>query len=62
MMKRLLISLLTTMLLSPLLLRAQDLRFGGQIPPEVDVVYERGLAWLASKQANDGSFPDGRRW
>ena len=41
--------------------RAQDpaLRFGGQIPPEVDLVYERGLEWLAQKQAEDGSWQDG---
>ncbi len=42
--------------------RAQDpsLRFGGQIPPEVDVVYERGLEWLAKKQADDGAWQDGQ--
>ncbi len=48
-------------LISALPAAAQDLRFGGQIPPEVDVVYERGLTWMASKQANDGSFPDGQQ-
>jgi hypothetical protein len=38
--------------------RAQDpsLRFGGQIPPEVDTIYEHGLAWLAASQALDGSW------
>ena len=40
---------------------AQDpaLRFGGQIPPEVDLVYERGLEWLVQKQAADGAWQDG---
>jgi hypothetical protein len=39
---------------------AQDptLRFGGQIPPDVDRIYERGLAWLASSQQPDGSWKD----
>lgn len=38
---------------------AQDpsLRFGGQIPPEVDNIYEHGLTWLAANQAADGSWP-----
>ena len=38
--------------------RGQDpsLRFGGQIPPDVDRIYERGLAWLANAQDADGSW------
>jgi hypothetical protein len=41
--------------------RAQDpsLRFGGQIPPEVDTIYDHGLAWLAAAQAPDGSWKGG---
>ena len=40
---------------------AQDpaLRFGGRIPPEVDTIYQRGLAWLASKQTENGNWQDG---
>jgi len=43
--------------------KAQDpsLRFGGQIPPEVDLIYERGLEWLMQKQTDDGSWKDGQQ-
>jgi len=39
--------------------RAQDpsLRYGGQIPPEVDTMYQHGLAWLVTNQQQDGSWP-----
>ena len=42
-------------------LRAQDssLRFGGQIPPEVDTIYERGLAYLVASQSAEGSWKGG---
>jgi hypothetical protein len=48
-------------LLSPAA-RAQDpsLRFGGEIPPEVETIYERGLTWLASTQGQDGSWQGGQ--
>jgi hypothetical protein len=49
------------LLLSSALLNAQapSLRFGGEIPPEVDTIYERGLQWLASKQDDQGRWQDG---
>lgn len=45
----------------PFDLRAQDpaLRFGGAIPQEVETVYERGLAWLAAKQSENGGWQGG---
>lgn len=63
--------LLTLLLLlaATLAARAQDpsLRFGGPIPPEVDGIYERGLAYLAKAQdatgqwkgSNEGAGVDG---
>jgi hypothetical protein len=47
---------------SPFALRAQDpaLRFGGAVPQEVETVYERGLAWLASKQSEQGNWQSGQ--
>lgn len=36
-----------------------SLRFGGEIPPEVDMIYERGLQWLAAKQDSTGHWQDG---
>lgn len=37
---------------------AQDpsIRYGGEIPSEVDTVYERGLAYLARSQSEDGTW------
>lgn len=47
---------------TPFALRAQDpaLRFGGAVPQEVETVYERGLAWLASKQSEQGNWQGGQ--
>ena len=33
-----------------------DLRFGDEIPSEVDTIYERGLEWLAQKQSSSGNW------
>ena len=40
---------------------AQDpsLRVGGQFPPEVDTIYERGLTWLAAAQSPEGNWKAG---
>lgn len=35
------------------------LRLSGQIPPEVDTIYERALTWLAAAQSAEGGWPDG---
>jgi len=41
------------------LAQGPELRFGGRIPPEVDEIYSRGLAWLATAQGKDGSWRGG---
>jgi hypothetical protein len=45
-----------SLLTSPLHAQDPALRFGGQIPPEVETIYERGLTWLVAAQAEDGSW------
>ncbi|MEQ9411020.1 MAG: squalene--hopene cyclase [Fuerstiella sp.] len=41
-------------------LAAQDpqLRFGQHVPPDVEMIYERGLSWLAAQQQASGNFGD----
>jgi hypothetical protein len=36
-----------------------EIRYGGDIPPEVDAIYERGLDWLAQAQKEEGNWEDG---
>ena len=40
---------------------AQDpqLRFGSQVPPDVEQIYERGLSWLVENQDEDGDWNQG---
>jgi hypothetical protein len=47
------------LLISSFTAHAADLRFGGAIPHEVESIYERGLAWLASKQNDEGAWQGG---
>ena len=53
--------LFATLIAFPVFGQDPSLRFGGQIPPEVDLVYERGLEWLAQKQGDDGAWKDGQQ-
>ena len=41
---------------TPALAQDPALRFGGQVPPEVERVYERGLAWLTAAQDARGGW------
>ncbi len=41
---------------APLAAQNPSLRYGGEIPPEVATVYERGLAYLARSQSEDGTW------
>ncbi|MDH4476693.1 MAG: hypothetical protein QE274_09465, partial [Verrucomicrobiaceae bacterium] len=42
-----------------MLAQGPEIRFGGEIPPEVDTIYERGLGWLAQAQKEEGGWEDG---
>ena len=44
---------------SAAMLPAAELRFGAEVPHEVETIYERGLEWLASKQSEEGGWPGG---
>jgi hypothetical protein len=41
---------------APLAAQDSSIRYGGEIPPEVATVYERGLAYLARTQSEDGTW------
>src|SRR5215218_4068113 len=43
-------------LLVPAHAQESALRLSGQIPPEVDTIYERGLTWLVGAQSSEGQW------
>src|SRR5215218_3592848 len=43
-------------LLVPAHAQESALRLSGQIPPEVDTIYERGLTWLKAAQSPEGGW------
>ncbi|MEZ6132561.1 MAG: squalene--hopene cyclase [Planctomycetaceae bacterium] len=51
-----------SLLLLAATLSAQDpqLRFGSQVPPDVERIYERGLSWLVEHQDDDGDWNQGQ--
>lgn len=49
-------ALLSSFLLGTGAAQEATIRLGGSIPPEVDTIYERGLAYLASTQSEDGTW------
>lgn len=52
-----LLSILLASLSLPLSSEAQStIQLGGEIPPEVETIYERGLNYLAQTQSEDGSW------
>ena len=52
--------LVLTLSISTALAQDPSLRFGGEIPPEVETIYERGLAWLATNQTAEGTWTGGQ--
>ncbi len=47
-----------TLIIPTTAIHAQDsaIRYGGDVPAEVDTIYERGLTWLTERQLGDGSW------
>ncbi|MCA9010955.1 MAG: squalene--hopene cyclase [Planctomycetaceae bacterium] len=41
---------------SPVFAQDTQVRFGTDVPQDVQMIYERGLEWLASNQATDGTW------
>lgn len=39
------------------LAQGSDIRYGSKVPADVEVIYQRGLRYLAQSQAKDGSWP-----
>ncbi len=54
-------SLITALLIVTSLASGQDpeIRFGAAVPPDVEIIYERGLQWLVKNQHQDGTWHGG---
>jgi hypothetical protein len=54
-------AVLLAVMLLPGIVRAQDpqLRFGSDVPREVEQIYEKGLKWLAENQSSSGNWDTG---
>ncbi len=52
---------LIVLLMTTAVVQAQDpqVRFGQDVPKDVELIYERGLEWLATNQQKDGSWSGG---
>lgn len=49
-----------TVCVAPLQAQDPQLRFGQQVPPDVEMIYERGLSWLVANQGDDGDWNAGQ--
>lgn len=52
-----LLTIVATQAMSPVAAQDPQLRFGTQVPTEVEAIYSRGLAWLTDNQTEEGNWP-----
>lgn len=52
---------MTSLLANTVCAQDPQLRFGSQVPPDVEQIYERGLSWLVENQDSDGSWNGGQQ-
>ena len=59
-MKRFILSIICLLATNHLQAQNSAPRFGGEVPPDVDAIYESGLSWLAEKQEGNGGWTGGQ--